>query len=441
MGIFGVTLLNFFKDIQNALCLRHLTWLFFGASLPFPSSCGLEREEHVGSNFQSPISLPRPADFTPYLACPTKHRMSSRSWLDPVSGEFISKRYASANEINYFRDQWEERAPASWSYLSEAHTGESAENLRIVWIDIRTVEGVPFFHYYGNASRGISTHLNPVEPWSSSKVYGVAMAFHRLRYESGGQIGGTASIDGKISIGHDLDYLNDVSSNKRGGFYKALAGRKLATDMIRNWIRRPNETFGGFYGDSTFSVDQEFEFRSPEGVSQSFFLRNDVFTPNSLSPLTLAEMIKRLGVGFKDPDSLPKMVDYSANPAESELRQALPSLLPEDLQTLFYGSNSGGVGGMMFDGLRDIPNNIGGADFLNWKTEGRWRVFGKGGSGYSASRLKSEESTGDWVCLPGVAGEGLEFALYAHIDGPNKLARLHAVIGRVARALYPELFL
>ena len=411
------------------------------AVVAFYGSCGQLKPGLQGSKVFAPPLQPKPRNPDTILGCSTNHAAVNRNWRDPVTGRDESKLYRKSEDVNFFKDGWENRVASSYKYLTKEHTGEDPRNLRMVWIDVRTVDGVPYYHYYSNATDSLATHVRTLEPWSSSKVYGVAMAFHRLRFESNKAIGATARINGDTSIAADMDVLNDVSSNLLAGFYKGLAGRKLATDMIRNWVRRPGETFGGFYGDSTFATNQSFTFRSPQGASQSFSLRNANPTGNDLSPLTIAEMIKRLGVGFKDEQLLPKMVDYSASPSEEAMRKAEVSLLPEDLRVLFYGTNKNGLGGMMYDGLRDIPQNLVGSRALDELTGGKWRVFGKGGSGFSNSRQKDEESTGDWVCIPGInGGQGLEFALYAHIDGPNKVARLHASIKRVAQALYPELF-
>lgn len=402
-------------------------------------SCGAEKLELEGSQVLAPVIQPRPAHRERLLGCATKHTASSRSWKDPITGKQESRIYRKSDDVDYLSNGWENRVASSYTYLTPAHTGESPERLRMIIVDVRTVDGVPHYHYYGNATPQIPTHVRALEPWSSSKVYGVAMAFHRLRFESNGRVGGNSVINGGTRIDEDMDVLNDVSSNLLAGFYKALAGRRLATAMIKNWVKRPGETFGGFYGDSTFATNQTFTFRAPDGFSRAFTLRNDEFTSNSLSPLTLVEMIKRLGVGFKDAQLLPKMVDYAANPSAETIKQAAVSLKPEDLDTLFYGTYRNGLGGMMYDGLRDIPHNMGGSQNLDNLTGGRWRAFGKGGSGFSTSRNKDEESTGDWVCVPGQNGsEGLEFAIYAHIEGPNKVARLHAAIKKATQSLFPE---
>lgn len=402
-------------------------------------SCGSSLLQEAGSETLAPALQPIPSHREQILGCATGHSSVNRTWTDPVTKQSVTRVYRNSNDADYFRPGWENRVASSYTYLTEAHTGEPASRLRLVLIDVRTVNGVAYYHYYGNASDGRATHVTPVEPWSSSKVYGVAMAFHRMRYESNKGIGGTATSNGGPTIAQDMDVLNDISSNRLAGFYKALAGRRLATDMIQKWIQRPGETFGGFYSDNTYGSDQSFTFRSPSGASKVFTLRNDEYTSNSLSPLTIAEMVKRLGVGFKDSKLLPKMVDYSANPSAEVLKSAEVSLLEEDLRTLFYGSYRNGLGGMMYDGQRDIPHNIGGSARLNQLTQGKWRAFGKGGSGYSSSRGKDEESTGDWVCVPGGEGrEGLEFAIYAHIEGPNKVARLHAAIKKTTQALFPD---
>lgn len=405
----------------------------------FYQGCGADNPQLAGSQVLAPVIQPRPTHRERILGCATQHSTIARTWTDPVTQKRESRIYRKSDDVDYLTNGWENRVASSYTYLTPQHTGESPEHLRLVIVDVRTVGGVPYYHYYSNASQEIPTHVRVVEPWSSSKVYGVAMAFHRLRFESDKRIGGNSVINGDTPIDKDMDVLNYVSSNYLAGFYKALAGRKLATAMIKNWVRRPGETFGGFYGDNSFATDQTFTFRAPDGFSHPFTLRNDEFTSNSLSPLTLAEMIKRLGVGFKDAQLLPKMVDYTADPSADIIRRAAVSLTTEDLDTLLYGTYNAGIGGMMYDGLRDMPHNLGGSYTLNELTAGRWRVFGKGGSGYSSSRNKDEESTGNWVCVPGQNGnEGLEFAIYAHIDGPNKVSRLHSAIKKSTQSLFPE---
>ena len=297
---------------------------------------------------------PAPRDRTPSVTCQTNHSSPYRTVTKDGRSQTI--RYKSSNEVNYLQPGWEGQISADWQFFDGADLGESNRDLQLLVIDVRTVNGVPHYHYFSNSSNSRNVHDQSYENWSSTKTLGAALAFHRLRTDSQGKIGATATIAGNLSIAKDMDVLNQYSSNELGGYYKALGGRKQATDMIWHWLHRQPETFGGFYGDSTWGHAASHKFTNPYNYSQYFTLEHDEYTGNSLSILTMTEMLKRFGVGYRDVHLLPKRLDYSVRPSPSQVRNAPASIQNEDLQVLFYGSfPSSYIGGMMWDGLRDVP--------------------------------------------------------------------------------------
>ena len=60
-------------------------------------------------------------------------------------------------------------------------------------------------------------------------------------------------------------------------------------------------------------------------------------------------------------------------------------------------------GGMMWDGLRDWPQNAGGVERLNQLFGHKWRTLGKAGSSY----FHKKESAIGYLCLPHITQNGI----------------------------------
>ena len=145
--------------------------------------------------------------------------------------------------------------------------------------------------------------------------------------------------------------------------------------------------------------------------------------------------MKRIAVNYRDVDTLPKLVDYEVSRGALASKQARlaakPSLTKRDLKLLMYGtaaysekefkdrgltgSDCGGPvggsfsmkngqprGGMMWDGLRDWPHNVGGVKRLDDLFGKRWRTLGKGGS----SGATNKEAVIGYICLPKIVKKG-----------------------------------
>jgi hypothetical protein len=361
--------------------------------------------------------------------------------------------YKDSTAANFLAPDWEKRVGSDFNFFDDVSVGEPTNKnnvqFSIVLIDIRNVNGKPHYFYYGNAN-----HSKPTENWSSTKMLGVGMALHRLRQESGGKIGGDSTFAGG-SIRNDMDPLNNTSSNVLGGWYKALAGPAAATRMVNNWLNRKGENFGGFYGVGAWDAGwYDVKFTSADKKSaQNFKIDDNATSGNELSVLTQAEFMKRVGVNFRDEAQLPKMVNYAQPQSLAALQSAKPSWTKEDITTMLYGNYPEGErGGMMYDGLRDLPRNFQhkghlGAPkhtHLDRISGGKWVSFAKGGSGCSTSRFKCEEVLMSYVCIPGAnGGEGVEFAMAARLSVPDSqgspLGRLWVTYQKVIDKVYPGL--
>jgi len=403
--------------------------------------------EVIPDNGPLPANFPTRAEDLP-TACATKDWGTANRMVRGVNRE-----YKDSSAIDYVSPGWENRIAKDDSFFNEEVTKEPENRngtaYSVVLIDIRKVNGKPHYYYYGNGNA-----VRPTENWSSTKMIGVGMALHRLRFESDGKIGGDATFPGG-SVRDDMDDVNDRSSNVFGGWYKAVAGPSRANQLLSKWLGRTGESIGGFYGVSSWLVAYyDVLFTSASGnLTKRFKIDDRSEGDNSLSMMTQAEFMKRIGVNFQDAETLPKMVDYTRPLTPEAIRKAPPSWTKADIITMMYGDYPAGKrGGMMFDGLRDLPRSFSkngdlgepSHDHLDRISDGKWYAVAKGGSGCSSSRSKCEEALMAYMCIPGAnGGEGVEFAIAARLSVPSSqgspLARLWKTYQRVIDEAYPGL--
>lgn len=446
-----MTMLN---DTPNTFRFRLITsgtalkWVGTLIALAQISAC---QAPDVTSTDSEVLNLPvgrNPSSFRANITCPVRHASKERV----LAG--ATRIYKSSAEADYLNSDWQNRIAADFSFFSERNTGEpdgvpnsTPSAYSIMLIDIRTVNGVPHYHYYGNKNWNA-----PTETWSSAKTVGVGIFLHKLRTLTGGRVGGDATFPGG-SIRDDMDRVNDESSNAHGSWYKAMSGTDFSNNMIHNWLHRPKDDFSSFHGfggggefDSTVAFTAPDGFQSP-AITPDWTNRGS----NSLAMMTQAEYMKRVGVNFRDEIQLPKMGDYNTRRSAASLRSAQTSWTKADISTLMFGDfPSGGIGGMMYDGMRDLPRNftlnghipdVPDHSGIEKISGGDWTSVGKGGSGASDSRGKKEEILMDYVCIPSVnGGEGIEFAIAARMSVPlggDPLTRIWKTYGNVIDAVYP----
>jgi hypothetical protein len=296
------------------------------------------------------------------------------------------------------------------------------DELDVTVILVRRVGGVPHYRYLSNATADVS-----YQPWSTSKFLAAANAGARLRLVSGGDVGLTASVDG-IPLGdlvtsmHLYDW-DPFSSNALGRYFHDVGTRDRANDLVHGlWLGRPgSETFGGNYGEA--SPPLSYTFDEPSGPSASVTPDGTFGYPNHLASFTTAEALKRLVLHREEPT------------------QAMPGLDWADVEVLLYGAAGsakyGDWGGMSRDKAVYLQSGHD-LDYLEARSHGRWRIFGKLGNGSNGELLDVA-----YGCFPvlddelePVPGWGRELVVAAHLPtGGSSWAERDRILARAFRAI------
>lgn len=421
------------------------------ASISLVTACGINERDQT-----STADLQISGDTVPStwqnrsIDCETPNKPQNRNFKSGLlKGRKIN--YKSSSQIDYNNTDWPYLAASSWNALSFID-----QSTKVAVIDIRNVNGVPHYHYFSN---GTWNSLN--QNWSSTKTLAQIGFIHKMRLATKGEIGREAYILDPL-LGEDyksfhyLSYrLHDDSWNNAGGIFKHLIGmhpinsrRMNPTSFVRGWLARPAELFNGYYGVSSFR--SRFDIRNgsktgPLAIRLEVPTKpNSSITPNSLSPLTLAESWKRLGVNFRDQDLLPKGIpgddwqsyryDGSGKNlyAPENINNWQVSITKKDLEAVFYGPNPNIVAGALHDiGIRGrFTQAFGGDKRLDQATQGKWRIFGKTGAG------RNNRAYGAYVCLPEFLG-GREFAFF--VLSPKGVAGASKAVEQIVDSFAPGL--
>lgn len=395
--------------------------------------------------------------------------------------------YKSSQEVNFLEKGWEDRVPASWDFFTTSDlANQSKSRIFTTVIDVRNVNGMPHYHYFSNG-----TQLIKSQNWSSTKFMGAASSVHSLRFLSKGQVGADMTYNGR-NFASDLDIIGAKSDNQFAAAVKGIGGSRMADELLENWLlagpRQPGDwpgeakldTFGANWGSSTDPCGKELPVRTVKNFSDGQVVdlpapRPRLSASNHISALTMAEWMKRIAVNFRDPDLVPKLLDYSKTHSSSEVRSAAASWTEEDIRILLYGTaalsdnefKARGLttkkdckegksrqswwgayegrprGGMMWDGMRDWPHMAGGSSNLTSLFGKRWRTLGKGGSG------GGQEAAIGWICLPKITnasgqitfpGKELIIFIKHNGGGPKKAYQyMHAAAGGIFDRLVPGL--
>jgi hypothetical protein len=145
------------------------------------------------------------------------------------------------------------------------------------------------------------------------------------------------------------------------------------------WLGRPaGETFGGNYGAA--SPGLPYTFQEDGGASVSITPDTSTGPANHLSSFTMAEAIKRLVLHREEP------------------AQQLPGIQWDDVSTLLHGAEGstkyGDWGGMSADTTVYFQTGHD-IDYIERRSQGRWRIFSKLGLGSSGQFLDV-----GYACLP-----------------------------------------
>ncbi len=237
--------------------------------------------------------------------------------------------------------------------------------LRVTLILVRRVNGRPLYRYLSNGTHDIAE-----QPWSSTKFMAVANAARSLRAASAASAGLDASVHG-IPLGDLITTIHNYdqrrfSSNGLAAYFHDIGRRDKANDLVHLWLGRSRaESYGGNYGMP--SPDLGYAFLGPDGAPFSVRPQRGTAPINRLSPLTMAEFLKRLVMHREDAST------------------RLPGLEWSDLRVLFYGAESstlypGQWGGMSADPAIYVQSAVDIAE-IEARSRGRFRVFSKLGLG------------------------------------------------------------
>jgi hypothetical protein len=351
-----------------------------------------------------------PADVTErFVSCPLSEK--------PASGELLGRtwRWRTAGEIGFETAAWPQPLRDGLEALP------LDKDVYATVIDIRRVgKGKHAFLYLSNG-----TFDRRVQPWSSSKFMAAASALTAMR-EAGISADSSASGmrfgDLVSSAMHGFaTATTSAQSNEIGTWFQNVAGRKRSNALVREWLKRPDDSFAGGYG-KTLAGDP-FDFVDRVSGKKARVHGGDAGKgATQLSTLTLAEALRRL-----------------ATQGDAENPTRWPGLTESDAATVLYGSDAE-LGGMLLGIDGYVRQALGGKARLDAATGGRWRIFGKMGA--ALLNKGNEQIVNAYVCLPNVDG-GRAFVLSVHAlgrVGHEGDRRLQKAVDEVVRQLVPKYF-
>ena len=434
-----------------------------------------------------PESQPLNYEIEPTLSCDTAPSEPSITINHPLTGEEYVIEYKNSDQIDYLTRDWESRIPYSKDFFSKENMGGYAPNeMRTTVIDIRNVNGKPSYHYFSNG-----TAFDTLENLSATKFMAATFSIHKIRQVTKGAEGADIRFNTRV-LASDFDVIGKKSDNNYAAGVKLLGGTRHANKMLENWLmtgeRNPvvtgsnKDIFNGTWGAGRDYCGDSYSFPAKEIESlttgKKYKLpeqkRDHKDARTHISGLTFAEWLKRIAVNYRDPNTLPKLINYDVNrwllPSKETRKSAKPSLTKRDFQLLMYGtaaysdkefkdrgltgSDCGGPlggsfstfngyprGGLMWDGLRDWPHNAGGVKRLDALFGKRWRMLGKGGS----SGVSNREAAVGYMCLPKIEKDGKilfpgrEMVVYLHFKNRYRPGVNFTHVHNAAKAIINEM--
>ena len=298
----------------------------------------------------SPPDQPLTFKVEPLTRCETADVAAELDLAHPTTGKPLKVVYKSSADINYLEKGWESRIPVTADFFDATNTGGyNSDELKVTIVDVRNVGGKPHYAYFSNG-----THLETKQNWSSTKFMGASFGIHNVRVQSSGEMGADIRHNGRV-LASDLDVIGQASDNKYAVAVKMLGGHRHADLMLENWLlagkRTPSDsnpttldTFGGPWGETVGPCGESLPLTEVTDISSGKAAALSIDTDelskrNLISGLTFAEWMKRIAVNERDPDTMPKMWDYSKGaPTPAQARAAKNSLSKRDLEILLYGS-------------------------------------------------------------------------------------------------------
>ena len=308
----------------------------------------------------------------------------------------------------------------------------------------RTASGGVFYRYFGGLN-----HTVPFETWSSSKIFAIANAAITVERQCPVRLGGlTATTHGRLgatplgdlaTIICSYDRTMNYTSNSLARYFHDLGGRRQADWLVQQWLGAGHgQSFGGNYGEPTppdlnFTLTRRRQWPPAGGAPPEMCAvepdHSGVVVPNSLSALSMVELLKRIVLHRELPPDL-----------------RLPGVAWEDLQQELYGAGGGAgslfptvqLGGMSADTAIFMQEAAEAALGGDAQAGDQWRVFSKLGAGFSTSRRVGEIVHNAYGCFP-AAGVELLYSAQASVGEDVALhaaeAALHAGINAGVQAV------
>ncbi len=383
-----------------------------------------------------------------------------------------SVEYFTSDQISYFNDSWLVKGKPwiSWDGFDTSVLGypgypgadrgfkvDVPANLRIVAVDVKNIDGKMHYHYFSN-----ETANSPMENWSSTKSLVMLQAAHSIRAQTNGSHGLMSTVFGGSPsgewIGTHVNTVARTSHNETANWFKSITGSQGSQNFVRNWIGG-NGTFGGLHSSSIAPLGNRIKHdnKGTEKTLPNAMKWASNGQVNTLMPIVMAEFWKRLAVNRLDAVTWLKNANYagpvlSAEQKKAAFFNATPSfgVQDEDLKVLLYGFvNSQQNGGLQLGATQhdEVVNAFGGKNRLDSFTKGKWRLFGKTGSGFSDERGRDEAAFGGFLCIPAdptraSLKEGRLIAFFMNIQtkgGTSKYAVRNTALRNLSKALVPEL--
>lgn len=346
----------------------------------------------------------------------------SREWQCPVSSSHAPP--ASAG--------WAPAAPLGSVRVDSTTLGSvpQLQTVKMAAIAVQRTSTGAYYRYFGGPN-----YTQPFETWSSSKIFAIANAAVTVTRQCPAVGGLTALTHGRLgqtplgdlaTIICSYDRTVNYTSNSLARYFHDLGGRRQANWLVQKWLGAgSSQSFGGNYGepappDLGFTLTAAKLRHGQEKIvrgatSHSCEVDPDhsgVIIPNSLSALTMVELLKRIVLHRELPAGL-----------------RLPGVQWTDVQQELYGTGGGAEslfptvqwGGMSADTaifMQDAMQNA--MSHGDPQAGGAWRVFSKLGAGFSSSRRVGEIVHNAYGCFP-AAGVELLYSAEASVAGDVEL--------------------
>jgi hypothetical protein len=345
----------------------------------------------------------------------------SRAWQCPNYCSDMPRDYLPSNpHLN--------EVPVNNSLSDLVPQVKNISNAAVILVK-RLPDGTPRFKYYGNGYENFA-----VETWSCSKIFSAMNGAGHM----GGACGLGSGLDQSTSGDYGVTPLADLvtiivtydtthppySSNALGGWFEMVGGRDRAVWLLQSWMNRSDESLGANYGAPP-PADLRFTFQ-PSGCVVDPDSPHNGDNSNTLSALTMAELVKRIAMARELPQEAFPNTTWS---------DSVNLLYGAEQSKLFPGLRWGGMTANSMDMLR-LGINITEADE---RSGGQYRTFTKDGAGYSYIRNAMEVTFNGYACYPSLRNpeEGVEYFISTRISilGPQSAALEQLAYARMSAAM------